>query len=86
MGDAIADGTDLHGDAVNVTARLQVECPPGWYLRVSVGPRPCSWPAGLEFEELGALRLKNIARPVEAYSVETFHDGNPEVRRTNPRS
>ena len=29
LGDAIADGTDLHGDAVNVAARLQAECPPG---------------------------------------------------------
>jgi adenylate cyclase len=29
IGDAIADGTDLHGDAVNVVARLQGECPPG---------------------------------------------------------
>ena len=28
IGDAIADGTDLHGDAVNVVARLQAECPP----------------------------------------------------------
>src|SRR5262249_48853885 len=29
IGDTIADGTDLHGDAVNVVARLQAECPPG---------------------------------------------------------
>ena len=29
IGDAIADGTDLHDDAVNVAARLEAECPPG---------------------------------------------------------
>jgi adenylate cyclase len=29
IGDAIADGTDLHGDVVNVAVRLQAECPPG---------------------------------------------------------
>jgi len=29
IGDAIADGTDLHGDAVNVAVRLQAECPSG---------------------------------------------------------
>ncbi len=29
IGDAIADGTDLHGDAVNVAARLEAECLPG---------------------------------------------------------
>ena len=26
IGDAIADGTDLHGDAVNVAVRIQAEC------------------------------------------------------------
>ena len=29
IGDAIADGTELHGDVVNVAIRLQAECPPG---------------------------------------------------------
>ena len=29
IGDAIADGTDLHGDGVIIAARLQAECPPG---------------------------------------------------------
>src|SRR5215469_2505961 len=29
IGDAIADGTDLHGEAVNVAVRLQAECQPG---------------------------------------------------------
>ena len=29
IGDAIADGTDLHGDAVNMAVRLEAECPPG---------------------------------------------------------
>ena len=29
IGDAIADGTDLHGDAVDVAARIQAGCPPG---------------------------------------------------------
>src|ERR1700723_1628906 len=67
IGDAIADGTDLHGDAVNVAARLQAECPPGSIcvsraVRDHVQDR-----LGLAFEELGPLNLKNIVRPVEAF-------------------
>src|SRR5262249_30049471 len=69
LGDAIADGTDLHGDAVNVVARLQTECPPGG-ICVSRSVRDhVHGRLGLEFEELGALNLKNIARPVEAFLI-----------------
>ena len=69
IGDTIADGTDLHGDAVNVVARLQGECPPGGgcvsrSVRGHVHGR-----LDLAFEALGPLHLKNIARPVEAFVV-----------------
>ena len=74
IGDAIADGTDLHGDAVNVAARLQAECPPGGIcvtrpIRDHVQDR-----LNLAFEELGALSLKNIARPVEAFVLQISGD------------
>ena len=67
IGDVIADGTNLHGDGVNVAARLQAACPPGGIcvsraVRDHVHDR-----LDLAFEELGALSLKNIARPVEAF-------------------
>jgi adenylate cyclase len=66
-GDVIPDGTDIHGDVVNVAARLQAECPPGGVcvsraVRDHVRDR-----MDLVFEELGSLNLKNIARPVEAF-------------------
>ena len=61
VGDVIPDGTDVHGDVVNVAARLQAECPPGGIcvsrpVRDHVRDR-----LDLAFEELGALNLKNIA-------------------------
>ena len=69
IGNAIPDGTDLHGDAVNVAARLQAECPSGG-ICVSRSVRDhVHGRLGLEFEELGPLSLKNIGRPVEAYVV-----------------
>jgi hypothetical protein len=62
-GDVIADGTDLHGDAVNVAARLQAECPRGAIICVArVGREHLRDRIDLVSEELGALNLKNIAR------------------------
>jgi TolB-like protein/class 3 adenylate cyclase len=69
IGDVIPDGTDVYGDVVNVAARLQAECPPGGIcvsrqVRDHVQDR-----LDVPFQELGALRLKNITRPVEAFVV-----------------
>ena len=80
VGDAIADGTDVHGDVVNVAARLQAECPPGGIcvsrpVRDHVRDR-----LDLAFEELGPLNLKNIARPVEAFVLRL------EAAATAPKS
>jgi DNA-binding transcriptional LysR family regulator/class 3 adenylate cyclase len=70
IGDVIADGTDLHGDGVNVAARLQAECPPGG-ICVSRSVRDhMRNRQDLVFEELGQLNLKNIDRPVEAYVLQ----------------
>jgi adenylate cyclase len=67
IGDAIADGTDLHGNGVIVAARLQAVCPPGRVcvsraVRDHVHDR-----LDLTFEPLGPLSLKNISRPVDAF-------------------
>ena len=84
LGDAIADGTDLHGDAVNVAARLQAECPPGGIcvsrpVRDHVHGR-----LDLVFEELGALNLKNIARTSRGVCSEArcCHDRAKSVERS----
>jgi adenylate cyclase len=69
IGDAIADGTDLHGDAVNVAARLQADCPPGGICVTRAVRDHVRHRTDLAFEELGALQLKNIDRPVEAFAV-----------------
>jgi class 3 adenylate cyclase/TolB-like protein len=70
VGDVIPEGTDLHGDAVNVAVRLQAECPPGGVcvsrtVRDHVHAR-----LNLAFIELGPLALKNIPQPVEAFLLE----------------
>ena len=89
----IADGTDLHGDAVNVAARIQAECPPGGICVTRSVRDHVHGRLDLAFEELGALNLKNIARPVEAFVVRRAqywptvanrmrHTGRPHQRRS----
>ena len=75
VGDVIPDGTDVHGDVVNVAARLQAECPPGGIcvsrqVRDHVQDR-----LNVAFEDLGALTLKNISRPVEAFVLQPKERG-----------
>jgi adenylate cyclase len=67
IGDAIAHATDLHGDAVNIAARLQTQCPAGG-ICVSRAVRDyVHGRLNLAFEAIGPLSLKNIDRPIEAY-------------------
>jgi adenylate cyclase len=67
IGDAIAEGTDLHGDAVNVAVRLEAQCPPGAICVTRAVRDHVRGRSDLAFEALGALRLKNIPDPVEAF-------------------
>jgi TolB-like protein/class 3 adenylate cyclase/Tfp pilus assembly protein PilF len=67
IGDVLADGADLHGDVVNVAVRLQAECPPGGICVTRAVRDHVRDQLNLSFEELGALNLKNIARPIEAF-------------------
>ncbi len=69
IGDAIPDRTDWHGDAVNVAARLQAECPPGGICVSRAVRDHVHGRFDLAFEALGTLRLKNIERPIEAFVV-----------------
>jgi predicted ATPase/class 3 adenylate cyclase len=69
VGDVIMDGTDMHGNGVNVAARLQAECPPGAVCVSRAVSEQVRGQLGLEFEPLGPLHLKNITKPVEAFVV-----------------
>ena len=69
LGDVIVEAEDIYGDGVNVAARLQSIAQPGGIavsgaVRDNVGNR-----LDLRFEDMGEQTLKNIDRPVRAYSV-----------------
>ncbi len=69
VGDVIVDGDDIHGDGVNVAARLEGLSEPGG-ICVSVGV--CDQvrdKLDLTFDDAGEQQLKNIARPLRVYRV-----------------
>ena len=67
IGDVLPEGTDIHGDGVNVAARLQATCPVGGICVARSVRDHVRQQLNLSFEELGSLTLKNIAQPVEAF-------------------
>jgi len=69
LGDLIVDGDDLYGDGVNVAARLKGEAPAGGILISRTVHEAVTGRVKATFDDLGSLTLKNIERPVQAFSV-----------------
>ena len=67
LGDVIADAGDLHGDGVNVAARLEALAEPGTICLSSAAYEQVRDRVDLVFEDRGEQLLKNIARPVRVW-------------------
>jgi class 3 adenylate cyclase len=69
FGDIIIDGRNVHGDGVNVTARLEALAEPGGICVSSRVREDVQNKFDVAFEDAGEQQLKNIARPVRVYRV-----------------
>jgi TolB-like protein/class 3 adenylate cyclase len=69
LGDIISDEGDIHGDGVNIAARLEALAEPGGICVSRVVRDQVRNRLDLAFEDLGEQSLKNIARPVRVYRV-----------------
>ena len=67
LGDIIIDGDDIHGDGVNIAARLQEIAVPGGVCVSSRVHDDVRDRLDTAFEDGGAQTLKNIARPVQVW-------------------
>src|SRR5262245_47334337 len=68
----IAEGASIHGDGINVAARLEALAEAGgiWVSsRVQEDAQGSLGRLGIAFEDTGQHRLKNIQRSVQVYSV-----------------
>src|SRR5262244_346293 len=69
LGDMIVEGDDLYGDGVNIAARLETAAPAGGILVSRTVYKAVTGRLKATFADLGSLALKNIERPVQAFSV-----------------
>jgi TolB-like protein/class 3 adenylate cyclase len=82
LGDILIQGDDILGDGVNIAARLEGIAKAGAICISSSAYDQVRGKVGVEFIDLGEQELKNIARPVRAYTIvpsgltPTTHNGS----------
>lgn len=81
LGDVIGDGSDIYGEGVNVAARLEKLTKPGGICVSAKVHEELRGRGNHSFVDLGDVDLKNIARPVRVYRVES---GSGQVDMSAP--
>jgi adenylate cyclase len=88
IGDVLIEGDDIHGDGVNVAARLEGLCEPSEVYVSGAVYEQAVGKLGASFEDLGEQTVKNIAKPVRVYRAidETKIDigQEPQTAGTSP--
>jgi TolB-like protein/class 3 adenylate cyclase len=69
LGDVIVEDGDIHGDGVNVAARLESIAGPGEIFVSGVVREQVQGRLDCTFDDLGEPALKNIARPIRVFRV-----------------
>jgi len=69
LGDVIVEGDDIHGDGVNIAARLEGLADPGGICIADTVHKTVKAKLDLVYEDLGAQQVKNIAEPLHVYRI-----------------
>ncbi len=69
LGDVVVDGEQIYGDGINVAARLESLADPGGICISDTVHAQIRNKLALNYQDLGAQRVKNIAEPVRVFRV-----------------
>ena len=88
VGDVIVEGDDIHGDGVNIAARLEGLCAPGEVYVSGTVYDQAAGKLAVSFEDLGEQTVKNITKPVRVYraSDDPKTDARPEQQTPDTSS
>lgn len=67
LGDVIVDGDDIHGDGVNVAARLESLSPPDGFCITGSVHEEVRDRLDIRFTDLGEKEVKNLNRPIRVW-------------------
>jgi adenylate cyclase len=70
VGDIIIDGDDVAGDGVVIAARLEPLAPQDGICVSATVREHIRQELGVEYQDLGDQRVKNISRPIRAYKID----------------
>jgi class 3 adenylate cyclase len=82
LGDVAVEGNDIHGDGVNIAARLEGIAEPGTTCIAGSVYDQVKGKLKLDYRDLGRQPLKNIAEPVQAYAIPNSAATSEESRQT----
>ena len=76
VGDVIVDKDDIYGDGVNIAARLEGIAETGGIYISRQAFEQVDGKLALAFRQLGPQTLKNIAKPMDVFAIETGEPSN----------
>jgi TolB-like protein/class 3 adenylate cyclase len=74
VGDVIVEGDDIHGEGVNIAARLEGLCEPGEVYVSGTIHDQVAGKLQAGFDDLGMRTVKNMVRPIHVYRARPIHD------------
>jgi len=79
LGDIVDDGEDIHGEGVNIAARLEGLADPGGICISGDVYNQVRNRIEVTFEDMGDQKVKNVAEPVRVYAVRTDGSAAPSA-------